>query len=153
QVIALRARQRAEGRLWAALALVKKGENLAIEGKAKEAITNYQQAQKFDSKLKISADSWKTLCWYGSLHGYAAKVMDACEKAVTLEPDSGMILDSRGVARALTGNTAGAIEDFQAFINWTDSDSDKEQRQGWIDALKAGKDPFTKAEIDSLLER
>ncbi|NET06274.1 MAG: hypothetical protein F6K16_16540 [Symploca sp. SIO2B6] len=65
----------AEGRLWAALALVKKGENLAIEGKAKEAITNYQQAQKFDSKLKISADSWKTLCWYGSLHGYAAKVM------------------------------------------------------------------------------
>ncbi|NEP00321.1 MAG: hypothetical protein F6K58_16910 [Symploca sp. SIO2E9] len=78
--------------------------------------------------------------------------MDACEKAVALEPDSGMILDSRGLARALTGNTAGAIEDFQAFINWTDSDSGKEQRQGWIDALKAGKDPFTKEEIESLLE-
>ena len=131
--------------------MVEEGESLASEGKVTEAINKYQQAQKLDSTLEISADSWDTLCWYGSLHGYAAKVMDACEKAVALEPENGLILDSRGLARALTGNTAGAIEDFQALIKWTDSDSLKEQRQGWIDALKAGKNPFTKEEIDSLL--
>ncbi len=56
------------------------------------------------------------------------------------------------IARALTGNTAGAIEDFQAFIESTDSDEGKKQRQGWINALKAGKYPFTPEEIEGLLQ-
>jgi hypothetical protein len=57
---------------------------------------------------------------------------------------------SRGIARALTGNKQGAIEDFQAYIKWTDWDEGKKQRQGWIDALKAGKNPFTPEEIKKL---
>jgi uridine phosphorylase len=31
----------------------------------------------------------RTLCRYGSLHGQAAAVMQACEKAVTLAPKNG----------------------------------------------------------------
>jgi regulator of sirC expression with transglutaminase-like and TPR domain len=76
--------------------------------------------------------------------------MKACENAVTLAPKNGEFRDSRGIARALTGNTAGAIEDFQAFIKSTDSDEKKKQRQGWIDALNAGKNPFTQEEIEKL---
>ncbi|MGK7873573.1 MAG: caspase family protein [Xenococcaceae cyanobacterium] len=61
---------------------VKEGVELAREGKFSEAIAAYQKAQKLDSKLEISALSWNELCWFGSLHGYAAEVMYACEKGL-----------------------------------------------------------------------
>jgi len=57
-----------------------------------------------------------SMCWFGSLSGFAAQVMPACERAGL----SGAVehawqnwRDSRGVARAITGDYAGAIEDFQ----------------------------------------
>jgi tetratricopeptide (TPR) repeat protein len=128
---------------WAASGLVKKGEKLVKEGKVKEALTDYQKAQTLKPKWKLYPKSWNTLCRYGSLHGQAAEVMKACENAVTLAPKNGWIRDSRGIARAMTGDTAGAIEDFQLYIKWTGSDKLKKQRQGWIEALKAGKNPFT----------
>jgi hypothetical protein len=62
----------------------------------------------------------------------------------------GIYKNSCGIAKALTGDKPGAIEDFQAFIKSTDSDEKKKQRQGWIDALKAGKNPFTQEEIEKL---
>jgi tetratricopeptide (TPR) repeat protein len=130
--------------------LIEKGESLIKEGKAKEAIAAYTQAQKLAPKFEISADSWNTLCRQGGLRGYAKEVMFACEKAVALAPDDGNSRDSRGLARALTGKTKGAIEDFQAYIKSTDDKESKAQRQRWIDALKAGKKPFTPEEIKRL---
>ncbi len=135
---------------WAAGALVEKGEKLVKEGKVKEALAAYQEAQRLKPTWKLYADSWNPLCRFGSLHGEAAAVMQACEKAVALAPKNGEFRDSRGIARALTGDKPGAIEDFQAFIKSTDSDEGKKQRQGWIDALKAGKNPFTPEEIEKL---
>ena len=78
--------------------------------------------------------------------------MDACEKAVAKAPEEAYILDSRGLARALTGDTAGAISDFQAFVDWTDNDKWKAERQKWIDELRAGKNPFTEEVLKGLLE-
>jgi len=134
--------------------LIQKGENLAWEGKIEKAIASYKKAQKLDPAVKITADSWNTVCWFGSLHGQAANVLEACKNAVAFasETEKGMFRDSRGVARAMTGDQQGAIEDFQAFIESTDSDNNKKQRQGWIKDLKAGKDPFTEEEIERLLE-
>ena len=72
--------------------------------------------------------------------------MFACDKAIDLAPGNGWIIDSRGLARAMTGDIEGAIEDFKAFIAW-DSDqeyeSEKAQRQTWIEALEQGENPFT----------
>jgi tetratricopeptide (TPR) repeat protein len=141
-----------KARQLSASALVTKGESFANEGKIKEAIAAYTKAQKLDP-TEISADSWNSLCWDGSLHGYPSDVMYACEKAVVLAPDNGSIRHSRGLARALTGNTKGAIEDFQAFIASTDDKKDKSQRQRWVNALRAGKNPFTPEEIKSLLNQ
>ncbi|MEQ8466956.1 nSTAND1 domain-containing NTPase [Coleofasciculus sp. E1-EBD-02] len=136
---------------FAAQGKVEEGERLALRGEVKEAIASYAQAQKLDPTLEISANSWNQLCWFGSLHQQATQVMDACEKAVTLEPEDGDIRNSRGLARALTGNTAGAIEDFQAYIEWTKDDNHKAQRQRWINELRAGKNPFTPEELERLL--
>ncbi|MEQ9624242.1 TIR domain-containing protein [Coleofasciculus chthonoplastes] len=140
---------------WAAEGWVNQGEKLVKEEKFKEALVAYNKAQTIDPTWKISAESWNTLCLFGSLHKEAAAVMDACEKAVALAPENGEFRVIRGLARALTGNNQGAIEDFQAFIEWADSESYEEeiikQLQGWIDALKAGKIPFTEEEIEELL--
>ncbi len=127
----------------AAPALVNKGKELVQQGKVKEAVAAYTKAQKNDPTLEIPANDWNALCWYGSLYDGAKDVMFACEKAVALTPEDGGIRDSRGVARALTGDTKGAIEDFEAFVKWIDNDKHKSQRQYWIKSLRAGKNPFT----------
>lgn len=54
------------------------------------------------------------------------------------------------LARAITGETAEAISDFQVFIEWTDNDGAREQRQQWIEELRAGTNPFTEEVLDSL---
>jgi hypothetical protein len=83
--------------------------------------------------------------------------MDACEQAVSHDRENGLIRDSRGLARALTGNVDGAIEDFQALIAWVDNQpsSDRlavsrERRARWIDALRKGLNPFTPEELELL---
>ncbi len=121
----------------------------AITEAQKPAIT---EAQKLVPSLTINKDKvWNSLCWYSSIKGFAKDVMLACEKAVELEPDNEGFRDSRGLARALTGNIEGAIEDFQVYIDKTNDQIKKEQRQGWVKALQSGQNPFTKQELDSLL--
>ena len=78
--------------------------------------------------------------------------MFACQKAVELAPNNERYRDSRGVARALTGDTQGAIEDFEEYLKFADhSDQRTAQRQRWIDALKQGENPFTEEEIKGLI--
>ncbi|MEQ8385627.1 MAG: caspase family protein [Coleofasciculus sp. A1-SPW-01] len=137
--------------IFAAQGKVNTGERLAREGQISEAINSYTQALELDPTLAISAYSWNQICWFGSLQQQATQVMDACEKAVTLAPENGVFRKSRGIARALTGDTVGAIEDFQIFIESIDNNEYKKQPQRWIDQLRAGKNPFTPDEFERLL--
>jgi WD40 repeat protein len=137
---------------WAAEGAIAQGENLVKDGKVQDALDAFLKAQQFESTWKIPQLSWNTLCWYGALYKGAKTVISACDTAVALAPGNVRVRDSRGVARALAGDTAGAIEDFQVFIEGTDWAEGKKQRQGWIDALKKGKNPFTDKEIDKLLQ-
>ncbi len=132
-----------EANKWRAKGLVDDGVQFIQQRKFKDALTAYAEARKLDPVLEIPAQSWNNLCWSGSLNGAAADVLAACEQAIKLEPENGGYRDSRGLARALTGNIAGAIEDFQAFVNDPDNEEAKAQRQQWIEALKAEKNPFT----------
>ena len=100
------------------------------------------------------ADLLNKICWSGSLSGVASRVLPYCEQAVTLDPDSAYIHDSRGLARALTGDYAGAIQDFQFFVDHRmDQEFDEnrvQQRQRWIVDLKAGRKPFTPETLEEL---
>ncbi|VXD15041.1 WD40 domain-containing protein [Planktothrix paucivesiculata] len=116
----------------------------------KAAIKYYNQAIYLDKTLDISVKQWDSLCWNGSLNGSAKDVLYACENAVKLSPNNGNIRDGRGLARALTGDFKGAIEDFKYFVEWTNDDEMKAQRQGWIKELKAGKNPFTPEVLEKL---
>lgn len=77
-----------------------------------------------------------------------------CERAVAFEPDHGGILDSRGLARALTGDLKGARKDFDNAVAWAEETGHDaafiESRTAWIAALKAGKNAFDEATLEQL---
>jgi hypothetical protein len=93
------------------------------------------------------------ICWFGSLNGFPDIVLPACERAVQLMPEDGGYRDSRGLALALTGDSAEAVEDFQFALEWghgSRSESWLTQRADWIRELKAGRNPFDLATIVTL---
>ena len=122
---------------------IENGLTFAEQGDIENAIAAYKKAQQIDAGLEIFAHYWNRLCWNGSLYGYAAKVIDACEKAVAYHPENKIYHDSRGFARALSGNIQGAIKDFQFYIEGIENEAHKQKRQGWINALQNGKNPLT----------
>jgi tetratricopeptide (TPR) repeat protein len=131
--------------------LVETGEALARQGRVPEALAAYSEAATLHG-FEISAASWNTLCWFGSLWGYAPEVLETCERAVALAPKDGGIVDSRGLARALTGNVRGAIADFEVFNAWTDDDGLRTERGRWIATLRTGGNPFTPKQLKDLRE-
>ncbi len=102
---------------------------------------------------KLKQQGKKGLVVAASLYKQAADVLPACEKAVALSPSDRNIQDSRGLARALTGNFKGAIADFEAYIAEAYDKESKAQRQRWVKELRAGKNPFTDAELKKLRDQ
>ncbi|MCL2929233.1 MAG: hypothetical protein MGG37_14995 [Trichodesmium sp. MAG_R01] len=133
-----------------ALGKIEKGKQLAEEGKIKEAINLYNETQKLDSDLEIDVENWGELCWFGSLNNQAQDVMFACEKAVQLKPNDGKIRNYRGLARALTGNYQGAVEDFQVLVESIKDEDEKAKLEGWIETLKKGENPFNSEVLEEL---
>ncbi len=133
-----------------AAVLLGKGSDLVVSGDVDGAIAAYSEAQQLDPNLEISAFYWNQLGWFGSLHNRATDVLFACEKAVELA-ESSALQDTRGLARALTGNLTGAIEDFEAAIKSGEiKGATLEKRQRWLETLKSGINPFTPEELEAL---
>ena len=116
-------------------------------------ISDYQQLTELSPE---TAEYWNTLCWYGCLANRAAEFLYAGEKAVTLSPAATSARDTRGLARALTGDLAGAIEDFRFFIDHFDADKwpqlYSEMRQQWVAELERGHNPINVTVLQRLLE-
>ncbi|WP_434685928.1 NACHT domain-containing protein [Pseudanabaena minima] len=130
-----------------AAVLLCNGSDLVVSGDVDSAIAAYTEAQTIDPNLEISAFYWNQLGWFGSLHNRANDVLFACDKLVEL----GDSADTRGLARALTGNLTGAIEDFEAAINSGELEEEiLEKRQRWLEVLKSGLNPFTPEELEAL---
>jgi tetratricopeptide (TPR) repeat protein len=140
-----------EGRAHVAERVIEGGTRLARSGYIDQALAAFKAAQEFDPELKISPTDLNSLCWWGSLYGHAAQVLEDCETAVTLYPENWQIRDSRGVARALTGHPTEAIQDFEVFIANMQDPALRSQRQRWVDALRAGKNPLTTEELRILM--
>jgi hypothetical protein len=138
--------------------------NLAKDALAAQDTTTAQMAyQKALRQLEDTqgASLHNQVCWYGSIDGFAEMVFPACEKAVALATQNKdealeQYRDTRALVRALTGNYAGAIEDYQAFVDWTIEagywyyDTYGKKREAWITALKAGKNPFDQETLQAL---
>jgi tetratricopeptide (TPR) repeat protein len=82
--------------------------SLATQGNITEALAKFHTLEATYPKA-VDADTLGILCWAGALNGQAAQVLYLCDQAVTLSKDDPWIRNSRGLARALTGNPQGAI--------------------------------------------
>ncbi len=136
---------------------LQEGASLAQGGQISEALAAYEKAQEIDPTLEISSSYWNNLCWFGSLWNQAELVLEACEQGVALADADSVAghRDSRGVARALTGDYTGAIEDFSAFVEWAKENGQYEEygpkREAWIAALEQTENPFDEATLEELL--
>ncbi len=141
-------------RRFRAYGLLEEGEYAAGRGEIIEALATFDEALSLYPELEIGAHSWNTLCWEGSLWGYAAEVMHACENAIDAAPFDAQIADSRGLAKALTGDYRTAIEDFTQYLQWCKSNiqyqTDCDRRETWITSLEAGQNPFSQEVLDDL---
>jgi WD40 repeat protein len=95
------------------------------------------------------------VCWVGAIDKFAQIVMPACERAVASADENSRALakDSRGLARALTGDRHGAVEDFMAFARWArehERHAQASEREAWIMTLRSGGDPFTAEKLVKL---
>lgn len=131
--------------------LARTSENSSQAAKAVAAIQSIHTEMP---EFAIPVIPLNNVCWFASLWGLAEDALFACDLAVEMEPEDGGFRDSRGVARALTGDFAGAIEDFQFFIIWAaDNQIPAEmtaRREEWIAALEAGTNPFTETLLNDL---
>ena len=131
-----------------ATSVLSEGRSLVEQGEDKGSDRKLRKGSADRSVIDHLFRIWNSLCWNGALAGFARDVMSACERAVALAPEDtkGLYRDSRGLAKALTGDNRGAIEDFKAFVEWAKKDTRYEEhrrkRDSWIEALQAGKNPF-----------
>lgn len=138
----------------AAKGLVQKAQNALYLKHVESAFEMLREARRLYPTVKVSAPTWNKLCWQGSLEGLADRVIDAGDWAVKAEPHNGNYRDSRGLARALTGDYAGAIDDFQFYVRWMREHVDVPQktamREAWIRALRRQENPFDAATLQDL---
>lgn len=129
-----------------------RGQEYVLRRDPERALVEFRKATDLASANKVY---WNALCWYGSLYGHAAEVMPACARAVELAPNDGALRDSRGLARALTGDRAGAIEDFRFAVKWFGERGLYEKygrtRETWVTELEAGRNPFDEETLQRLL--
>jgi WD40 repeat protein/tetratricopeptide (TPR) repeat protein len=165
------------GRLAVAVHRLLRAKIEAEKGDVGLAVKGFLSIESQFPEITLHQVHWNALCWYSSLRGRAKEVLFAGEKAVALEEkknsepyvDYGLRLaeyrDTRGVARALTGDFKGAISDFEYFvanngaIKTIDTDETpvasarNKLRQKWIEQLKNNVQPFTDDVRAQLLSR
>jgi hypothetical protein len=119
------------------------------KGDSRSAGAGYEQATA--KAVETNDDALNNdICWEGTLDGFAKIVLSACEHAVKLVPSDGRIRDSRGLARALTGDYRGAVDDFRYFVQWSAQTDERDKREAWIRELESGGNPFNAATLSRL---
>ena len=101
----------------------------------------------------------RTLCWQLGVSGDPEGAWPFCDAAVAYDPD-GLARDALGLVNALRGRYQRAITDFEVFLDWVDeSPRDscrshyRDSRKVWIEALKAGANPFDASALYDLRAR
>ena len=132
------------------------------EHKTNEAIKLYNEVQQIDAN-QITPRFLNTLCWNGGIGEALAgkdhisdEIIKACERVVEQAEanDRAGYHDSRGVVRALRGDTKGAIEDFKYYITSAERPRGQHlQRLKWIQDLQEEVNPFDKKTLKSLMSQ
>jgi len=124
---------------------------LARQGQIAEALAAVSRGTALDSTLGLWPWVWQIVCWNGAMKGQAAAVLSVCDHAVAGTPaddaNYGATHLFRAFARASVGNLEGAATDLEA----TGASAEDNSSTGrWIAALRAGRNPFTPAVLETM---
>jgi WD40 repeat protein/energy-coupling factor transporter ATP-binding protein EcfA2 len=137
-------------------------DTFALQGDTRLATLAFAEAVRTASEIYgdslDNASLNNTVCRLGSIDGFAKVVLPACERAVKLTSGTEHLAaarDRRGLARALTGDYIGAVEDFQYVVEWLQKKGwydvhDGARREAWITELKRGQNPFDSKTLETL---
>jgi tetratricopeptide (TPR) repeat protein len=117
-----------------------------------QALSAYDMAVKIDPTLgHSSVYGLDHFCFYGADPAPTESVMHACNYAVEMEPNNGLVYAIRAKARGKSGDLKGAqadLEKAQQLLSRLPSpqtpvvEDALRVSKGWLDQLKAGQDPF-----------
>ena len=127
-----------------------RAERLIRRGRFDDATPWFTAAQNSDPRLAASPLFWFPLCWYGTLWNRASDVSSACDELVTLAPHDASARRARGMARAVTGDHAGAIVDFEAALSAPIDAGSARTLRDWIGELRSGRNPVTARVLEAL---
>lgn len=126
--------------------MIEKARVLMLNDKKKEASDIYSNVLSLVVETG-DADLCNRVAWRASLDGFPKIGLGAAEKALQIQPDAMWMRDTRGLALALTGNFRKAVDDFQAYVDWTRANDQYDQygrkREAWIQEILSGHNPFT----------
>ncbi|HYK11992.1 MAG TPA: DUF3857 domain-containing protein [Gemmatimonadales bacterium] len=125
-------------------------DSLAEAKKIDAAFSAMDAADLAKAPVTFNAQTWNSLCWWGSLNGQAKRAQAACDAAVAADTTDLAIRDSRGLQRALAGDLNGARDDFAYIVANVAPGAFKDRRSQWLSTLREGKNPFTPALVDEL---
>jgi hypothetical protein len=109
----------------------------------------------YDDAIAVLPDQWwphSHRCFYNAMLADAVLALDSCDRSIALAPDDPAVAyERRAIARAMTGDRAGAIADLQvslaAYARNDDTPWQIAVRRRWLETLQGGGDPFTPDEI------
>lgn len=152
-----------EARALAAPFLNARTERLARLERVGQALAAFEVARGYGVSEQMTASAWNALCLSGALNARVDDTLFACSRAVENAGRSQNFYDSRGVARTLIGDIAGAIEDFESFVTLERQPNRRAGRpgsvqeraqltyiarvEGWTDELRAQNMPFSAEEL------
>jgi acetyl esterase/lipase len=129
---------------------LREAQRMAREGLISEAVTGYGAARAMDARLTITGWDYGNLCMHGGLWEQPEQVIQACDWSVEMESDNIWYHRNRGLVSALLGDFEGAIADFELFLERSPEvradtflGRRKAEMRGWVEALRAGENPFT----------
>lgn len=125
-------------------------DSLASARDFESAFRTVERANLAQAPVGFHAATWNTLCWWASLYGQAKRALPACDAAVAPDTTNMGFRDSRGLARALAGDIAGARDDFAYIVAHADAGRFRDKRAAWLEMLHAGNNPFTAELLEEL---
>jgi hypothetical protein len=128
---------------------LEEGATAAYAGDIDSALQAFSEAEEVP-RVHIPGGHLNALCWNGGRFERAADVIEACDRAVALDPEREERRDSRGLVRAQLGDLQGAAADFEFFVSRTRDSVRAQQRQAWANELRAGRNPFTPEVLQEL---
>jgi WD40 repeat protein len=91
------------------------------------------------------ADVCNSVAWQLAQASRGSAALSAIACAVKYDREDPDYRDTRGVALALVGRTAEAIDDWEYFVNQSKASADAvAKRQSWIREARAGRNPFAR---------